>query len=80
MTMCGILLSCLGCIVGTPPLPLFVKGRVQDFSKIESLGEGVPKFLLKRGEYPKTGGLGGQVAIFLLLYTSITFTACVWEK
>ena len=45
---------------------------------------GVPRFLLERGVTLKRGGSdvemgNGGVSIFLLFYSSITFTVCIWE-
>ena len=59
-----------------------MSGRGEDFPKIESLGGGVRNFLLERGDKPeKGGGRGVDVEmrgspLFLLLYSSITFTLC----
>ena len=62
-----------------------MSGRGEDFPKIESLGGGVRNFLLERGDKPEKGGGGGGRGVdvemrgsplFLLLYSSITFTLC----
>ena len=62
-------------IVGTPtPCP---------FQKLSNLRGGVQNFLLERRDKPGKEReidveMGGGVAIFLLLYSSITFT--MWEE
>ena len=59
-------------IVGPPP-PL-----LKDLPKIESLWGGLQNFLLERGDKPEKGAWcrKGGLPLFLLLYSSITFTVC----
>ena len=68
-------------IVGNSTLLLHILNEGSTFQKLSHLG--VPKYLLERGDNPEKVDVlmyKWGVAIFLLLYSLVTFTLCIWEK
>ena len=62
-----------------PPPPHLIKGGWQYLKKIESLGAGVPKILLERGDNPEKGELMQKWGGFpLFYYFNVQQHYCVW--
>ena len=59
------------------PLPPFIKGRLQDLSKIESLGGGTKTFAKKGRITPKRVGRVGGCHFFITLHFNYSYCMCV---
>ena len=63
--------------------PFLIKGEVGSSENWVTWGGGVTKFFARKGRSIFKGGVDvevGGLALFLLGYSSIIFTVCVWES